>query len=107
MDIAASSKHLFKAYSDLFDLYRAIMPVAHSGLINTVPSIGMQFSNDCLYIARAATSITIERISRDRLDTADKIERRKPIEALRRYGHHVLDEQIVSTVMAAACGLDS
>lgn len=72
------------------------MPVAHSGLITTVPSIGMQFSNDCLYIARTATGITTERMARDRFDPAGKTERRKPIEALRRHGQHVLDEQIVS-----------
>lgn len=72
------------------------MPVAHSGLIKTVPSIGMQFSNDCLYIARSATDIMTERIPRDRFSHEEKTDRRKPIEALRLYGHHILDEQIVS-----------
>ena len=36
---------------DVFDLYRASLPVTHSQRITSVPSLGMQFANDCDWLA--------------------------------------------------------
>lgn len=100
-DFAATAKILLKSFSDTFDLYRAIMPVAHISLIETVPSIGMQFSNDCIYIARDGSRLAQERVSPSasqslRLTQSEKEAVKRPFESLRLFGHRLLHEQIVS-----------
>lgn len=101
MDIASSSRRLLKAASDTYDLYRAIVPVAHSALISTVPSIGMQLSNDCLYAAHEGTRINTDTVDSTKLGQDDKMAQWKPVNALRTFAHHILDEQIVSKSVSA------
>ncbi|RHZ75888.1 hypothetical protein Glove_208g66 [Diversispora epigaea] len=47
-----SGKRLYQTTLDLFDLYRAIMPVYHSNNLTNVPSLAMLFRNDCIWIAK-------------------------------------------------------
>lgn len=43
---------LIQSFADLFDLFRAVMQVQHASLLETVPSLGMQFANDCDWLAK-------------------------------------------------------
>jgi hypothetical protein len=36
---------------DVFELYRAVVPVHHGGKFENVPMLGMLFHNDCMFIA--------------------------------------------------------
>ncbi len=36
----------------IFELHRALMPVAHGEVLQDVPALAMQFFNDCEYLAR-------------------------------------------------------
>ncbi|SNX87452.1 uncharacterized protein MEPE_06162 [Melanopsichium pennsylvanicum] len=47
-DVEALSGTVFK----IFELHRALMPVAHGEALRDVPSLAMQFFNDCEYLAR-------------------------------------------------------
>ncbi|CAG8604874.1 8289_t:CDS:10 [Dentiscutata erythropus] len=46
-----SGIRLYNATLDLFDLYRAIMPVYHSNSFTNVPTLSMLFHNDCIWLA--------------------------------------------------------
>lgn len=96
IDLQEASRRLTKAFGDAYDLYRAMMPVAHSNLIATVPSIGMQFSNDCLYIASEGAKIVQNRIGHSStVRKEDKLSLKRQYTALRTYGDTVLEEQLV------------
>ncbi|TKY88017.1 hypothetical protein EX895_003113 [Sporisorium graminicola] len=41
----------------IFELHRALMPVAHGEALREVPSLAMQFFNDCEYLARELTRL--------------------------------------------------
>lgn len=41
-----------QSFRDLFDLFRALMPIQHADLLATVPSLGMQYANDCDWLAK-------------------------------------------------------
>jgi hypothetical protein len=56
-NFASSSTRLFRAFLDTFDLFRAVMPVRHGRLIASVPTIGMQFANDCEWIVSEASKL--------------------------------------------------
>ncbi|PWN87846.1 hypothetical protein FA10DRAFT_262297 [Acaromyces ingoldii] len=43
--------------TDIIDLHRALMPVSHADTLTNVPSLAMQFANDCLYIAKELAKI--------------------------------------------------
>ncbi|KAG5458365.1 MAG: hypothetical protein BJ554DRAFT_1417, partial [Olpidium bornovanus] len=43
---------LFHATRDLFDLFRAVVPVYHEATLSSVPALAGLFHNDCLYIAK-------------------------------------------------------
>merc|ERR1712224_909776 len=42
---------LYKTARDVVDLFRAVAPVVHKDVFDTVPRKAMLFHNDCLYIA--------------------------------------------------------
>ncbi|CAG8445031.1 10716_t:CDS:10 [Ambispora leptoticha] len=46
-----SGIRLYNATLDLFDLYRAIMPVYHSSKFTDIPALAMMFYNDCTWLA--------------------------------------------------------
>ncbi|CAG8446798.1 5261_t:CDS:10 [Ambispora gerdemannii] len=46
-----SGIRLYNATLDLFDLYRAIMPVYHSNKFTDIPALAMMFYNDCMWLA--------------------------------------------------------
>ncbi|CAG8685994.1 8250_t:CDS:10 [Funneliformis mosseae] len=48
---AKSGIRLYQATLDLFDLYRAVMPVFHHNTFSNVPALAMLFRNDCLWLA--------------------------------------------------------
>lgn len=41
----------------MFELHRALMPVAHGETLRDVPALAMQFFNDCEYLARELTRL--------------------------------------------------
>ncbi|PWZ03528.1 hypothetical protein BCV70DRAFT_18802 [Testicularia cyperi] len=43
---------------DIFELHRSLMPVAHGEVLRDVPSLAMQFFNDCEYLARELMQLT-------------------------------------------------
>lgn len=45
--------HLVVALNDILDLHRAILPVGHADTLANVPSLAMQFANDCSYLGKA------------------------------------------------------
>ncbi|KAJ1036360.1 hypothetical protein NDA13_000240 [Ustilago tritici] len=45
----------------MFELHRALMPVAHGQVLGEVPSLAMQFFNDCEYLARKLTRLVSDR----------------------------------------------
>ena len=48
-----AAPYLVQSFTALLDLYRAVLPVQHASLVSTVPALGMQFANDCDWIAAA------------------------------------------------------
>ncbi|CED84917.1 Centromere/kinetochore protein zw10 involved in mitotic chromosome segregation [Phaffia rhodozyma] len=48
---SSSSETLMRSISDVLSLYRAIIPVAHTSLIESSPGLGMQAVNDTEYLA--------------------------------------------------------
>lgn len=53
-----AAPHLVQSFTALLDLYRAVLPVQHASLVSTVPALGMQFANDCDWIAAAIADRT-------------------------------------------------
>lgn len=52
-DVEALANSVFK----IFELHRALMPVVHGEVLRDVPSLAMQFFNDCEYLARELTRL--------------------------------------------------
>lgn len=48
---------IYQSFLDIFDLHRALMPVAHLEVLQNVPALAMQFANDCQYLARELEGI--------------------------------------------------
>lgn len=46
---------------DIFELHRSLMPVAHGEVLRDVPSLAMQFFNDCEYLARELIELVASR----------------------------------------------
>lgn len=97
----ATSGRLVKAYADLYDLYRAVIPTLYSELISTVPSIGVQFSNDLLFLHRDSQDVLLKALSVGRaspgitsIEAAGAV--RAGLEKLKLLSGRVLEEQIVS-----------
>lgn len=44
---------LTSALNDVLDLHRALLPVGHADTLTNVPSLAMQFANDCSFIGKA------------------------------------------------------
>lgn len=93
---SASSSGLTNAYADIFHFYRAVMPIAHAVLLASVPSIGMQFANDCLYIAKACSLYSRRKVPRGFWNTHQIVATRKALDALQQFGVNTVDVQIVS-----------
>ncbi|KJE88618.1 centromere/kinetochore protein zw10 [Capsaspora owczarzaki ATCC 30864] len=60
----AIAVHLFVAVRDMFDLYRAVVPVHHGATFERVPMLGMLFHNDCMFIAHHLITLGIQFKSR-------------------------------------------
>lgn len=45
----------------IFELHRALMPVAHGEVLRDVPALAMQFFNDCEYLARELTRLVSDK----------------------------------------------
>ena len=63
-----ASTRLCQSYLDVFDFYRATMPVQHAKLIEQVPSLGMQFVNDCDWLAAQVAAAFDQQHTRAGLD---------------------------------------
>lgn len=48
---------MFYGVRDIFDLFRALMPVCHGADLATVPQVAVVFHNDCFYIAHHLLSM--------------------------------------------------
>lgn len=46
------TSYLINTINDVLDMHRALLPVGHAETLATVPSLGMQFANDCKYISK-------------------------------------------------------
>ncbi|UZJ53238.1 hypothetical protein CBS101457_002558 [Exobasidium rhododendri] len=44
--------YLIFALNDIMDMHRALLPVGHADTLANVPSLAMQFANDCSYIGK-------------------------------------------------------
>ncbi|KAJ3283946.1 Centromere/kinetochore protein zw10 [Borealophlyctis nickersoniae] len=51
---------LYYTVRSLFDLFRAVMPVHHSAIFESVPQLAAVFHNDCMYIAHRVLSLGSE-----------------------------------------------
>ncbi|KAI8456929.1 hypothetical protein BY996DRAFT_4610711 [Phakopsora pachyrhizi] len=47
-----SYRGLMRIVIDLGDLFRVVMPIAHSNLLDSVPSLSFQFANDCDWLSK-------------------------------------------------------
>ncbi|CBQ70153.1 conserved hypothetical protein [Sporisorium reilianum SRZ2] len=56
-DVEALAAAIFK----MFELHRALIPVAHGEALRDVPSLAMQFFNDCEYLAREMTRLVVDK----------------------------------------------
>uniref|UniRef100_V5EXI8 Retrograde transport protein Dsl1 C-terminal domain-containing protein n=1 Tax=Kalmanozyma brasiliensis (strain GHG001) TaxID=1365824 RepID=V5EXI8_KALBG len=63
-DVEALAGTIFK----IFEMHRALMPVAHGEALRDVPSLAMQFFNDCEYLARELSRLVADK--GDRIATA-------------------------------------
>ncbi|KAG9300697.1 hypothetical protein G9A89_023495 [Geosiphon pyriformis] len=54
---AQSGNRLYNATLDLFDLYRAIMPVYHNSKFTDIPALSLIFYNDCFWLAAELNKI--------------------------------------------------
>lgn len=86
--------------------------MAHKELITTVPSIGMQFANDCLYVSREggrACRMRLRELGQQRSDAgsqekqAERVrEARRAFQHMRSTGEAVMDNQLVSLCWIAS-----
>ncbi|SPO29853.1 uncharacterized protein UTRI_06125_B [Ustilago trichophora] len=58
---ADDAEALAGAVFKIFELHRALMPVAHGEALRDVPSLAMQFFNDCEYLARELTRLIADK----------------------------------------------
>ncbi|PWN20382.1 hypothetical protein BCV69DRAFT_312973 [Microstroma glucosiphilum] len=49
---APSPLPLLRSLADIFELYRALMPTLHYQTLTQIPSLAMQFANDCRFLAK-------------------------------------------------------
>jgi hypothetical protein len=42
---------------DIFEMYRAVVPVHHGDKLENVPTLGMLFHNDCMYMAHVLLTL--------------------------------------------------
>lgn len=88
---------LLAALVDISDLHRAIMPVSHADTLANVPSLAMQFANDCLYIAKEFAKMRQRlKIQGCQSDTLFHLERQEMLTML--VGRRSFDAQMVSPV---------
>ena len=60
-DIKLSPDVVLGSVNEMFELHRALMPVAHGQVLREVPSLAMQFFNDCEYLSRELEAIVKDR----------------------------------------------
>ncbi|GBC04367.1 hypothetical protein RclHR1_05640010 [Rhizophagus clarus] len=95
-----SGVRLYQATLDLFDLYRAIMPVFHHNTFSNVPALAMLFRNDCLWLADQLLVVQNQFIdslssnSEQIEDIKNKISYNETVEKLRELGKDWYDIQI-------------
>ncbi|SPO29176.1 uncharacterized protein UTRI_06125 [Ustilago trichophora] len=58
---ADDAEALAGAIFKIFELHRALMPVAHGEALRDVPSLAMQFFNDCEYLARELARLVADK----------------------------------------------
>lgn len=58
---------IFQATLDVCVLFHAIMPVQFVRLLETVPSLGMQFANDCIWLSHECLSSDANIATKDQL----------------------------------------
>lgn len=95
---------LYQTTLDLFDLYRAIMPIYHSNNLSNVPSLAMLFRNDCIWLAEQLLIIqdkysTVLPLSDHDSDNNDKISYNEIADRLRELGDEWFNIQIVSFIL--------
>ncbi|CAI2171411.1 18823_t:CDS:10 [Funneliformis geosporum] len=87
---------------DLFDLFRAIMPVFHHNTFSNIPSLAMLFRNDCLWLAdqllvvqdQFKNDLISPSSSGDSVDIKGKISYNDTVEKLRELGKTWYDIQM-------------
>ncbi|CAO1638693.1 unnamed protein product [Sympodiomycopsis kandeliae] len=52
-----SPLHLLGSVGDIFELHRALMPNLHAQVLRDVPSLAVQFANDCQFLAKEMLSL--------------------------------------------------
>ncbi|KAH9815574.1 Centromere/kinetochore Zw10-domain-containing protein [Melampsora americana] len=55
--LSPSSPLLIRSALDVFDLFRILMPLHHSSLLNSVPSLSAQFANDCEWLSKEIVAL--------------------------------------------------
>ncbi len=107
MQQTISGIRLYQATLDLFDLYRAVMPVFHHNIFSNVPSLAILFRNDCLWLAdqllvvqdQFMDDLSSPSDSEKTIDMKGKISYDETIEKLRGLGKEWYDIQMVSYIM--------
>lgn len=106
-DFSNTSAQLIQASRSTFDLYRAICSTAHKNLLAGVPSIGMQYANDCRWLAREARRMCGQISGKGKGRELDLSELDETLDRLQKYGDNVVDEQLVRDQYSARrCGLN-
>lgn len=59
-------ERLLKTLPDIFETHRALMPTLHHETLANVPSLAMQFANDCRFLAREI-GVMAQRLSSDEM----------------------------------------
>ncbi|MBW0504702.1 hypothetical protein O181_044417 [Austropuccinia psidii MF-1] len=50
--LSQSSQGLIQVAFDVLDLFRIVMPIYHSKLLQSVPALSVQFANDCAWLSK-------------------------------------------------------
>lgn len=58
--LARAAKAVQHTSLDVLDYFRATMAVQHGQLLDSVPALGMQFANDCEWLAREVAELELE-----------------------------------------------
>ncbi|WVQ85149.1 hypothetical protein IAT38_007314 [Cryptococcus sp. DSM 104549] len=88
---------LLHTVTEIFDLYRAILPAHFSKQLEDVPALAMQAYNDANYLASALSTLTIPEASASDIDLADESTR------LSALGEHIY-EALLETQKAGIDG---